>query len=82
MRPSAKDLLLNDLIPRKADEVALDELLKFSFANRQTMNYKKIIKAMFEQKNTIVDDVSFDSTNYSKVFISKIFNSQNKFYNW
>lgn len=62
-RPSAKDLLLNDMIPRKADEIALDELLKTSLAHKQSTNYNKILKAVFDQKNSKVDDFSFDAEN-------------------
>jgi hypothetical protein len=62
-RPSAKEMLLNELIPKKADEIALDEMLQYSFSNKQSTNYKKIIKALFEQKNTKIEDASFDSTN-------------------
>jgi translation initiation factor 2-alpha kinase 4 len=63
VRPSAKELLLCELIPRKADEIALDEMLQYSFNNKQSTNYKKILKALFEQKNTKIEDASFDSTN-------------------
>lgn len=63
LRPTAKDLLLNEMIPRKADEIALDELLKYSFNNKQSSNYKKILKGIFEQKNSKIEDASFDATN-------------------
>ena len=63
LRPSAKEMLLNELIPKKADEIALDEMLQYSFNNKQSTNYKKILKALFEQKNTKIEDASFDSTN-------------------
>lgn len=62
-RPSAKELLLNELVPRKADEIALDELLTYSLTNKQSTNYRKILKAVFDQKNNKVDDFSFDATN-------------------
>lgn len=62
-RPSAKELLLNDLIPRKADEIALDELLHTSLKNKQSTSYNKILKAVFDQKNSKVEDFSFDATN-------------------
>ena len=62
-RPSAKELLMNELVPRKADEIALDELLKYSLANKQSTNYRKILKAVFDQNNSKVDDFSFDATN-------------------
>lgn len=62
-RPSAKELLLNDMIPRKADEIALDELLNTSLRNKQSTSYNKILKAVFDQKNSKVDDFSFDATN-------------------
>lgn len=73
MRPSAKDLLLSDLIPRKADEIALDELLKYSFDHKQSTSYKKIIKALFDQNPSRIEDASFDVTN-CKVII-EIFTS-------
>lgn len=63
MRPSTKELLINDMIPRKADEIALDELLKTSFTNKQSSNYKKILKAMFDQANSKADEVSYDKEN-------------------
>ena len=62
-RPSAKDLLINETIPRKADEIAFDELLKYSFNNKQSTNYKKIFEAIFKQKLTKVEDASFDPIN-------------------
>lgn len=62
-RPSAKDLLLNDMIPRKADEIALDALLQSSLANKQSSNYSTILKAVFDQKNSQVEDHAFDDTN-------------------
>lgn len=62
-RPTAKELLLNEMIPRKADEIALDEMLQYSFSNKQSTNYKKILKALFEQKTSKPEDASFDSTN-------------------
>ncbi len=60
-RPSVKDLLMNDIIPRKADEIALEELLKYSFNNKQSANYKRIIKAIFDQKNTKIEDASYNA---------------------
>jgi len=51
------------MIPRKADEIALDALLNTSLANKQTTNYSKILKAVFSQKNSPVDDFSYDATN-------------------
>ena len=63
LRPSAKEMLLNESIPRKADEIALDEMLQYSFSNKQSTNYKKILKALFEQKNSKIEDASFDSLN-------------------
>ena len=63
LRPSAKEMLLNESIPRKADEIALDEMLQYSFSNKQSTNYKKILKALFEQTNSKIEDASFDSTN-------------------
>jgi serine/threonine protein kinase len=62
-RPTAKDLIINENIPRKADEIAFDELLQYSFNNRQSTNYKKIFDAIFKQKSTKVEDASFDPTN-------------------
>jgi hypothetical protein len=59
-------LLLNDLIPRKADEIALDELLKYSLVNKQSTSFKKILKAIFEQRASRIEDASFDSTNFNK----------------
>ena len=69
LRPSAKELLLNESIPRKADEIALDEMLQYSFGNKQSTNDKKILKALFDQKNSIIEDVSFDSTNCKVKFV-------------
>ena len=66
-RPSGKELLLNELVPRKADEIALDELLTYSLTNKQSTNYRKILKAVFDQKNNKVDDFSFDATNCKDV---------------
>ena len=63
IRPSAKQLLLNESIPRKADEIALEELLEYSFKNKQSTNYKRIFKAIFDQKCSLIDDASFYATN-------------------
>ena len=63
VRPSAKELLLNEMIPKKADEIALDELLKYSFQNKQSSYCKKIFKAIFDQRSSRIDDASFDATN-------------------
>lgn len=62
-RPTAKDLIIDENIPRKADEIAFDELLQYSFNNKQSTNYKKIFDAIFKQKSTKVEDASFDPTN-------------------
>jgi hypothetical protein len=51
------------MIPRKADEIALDEILQNSLTNKQSTNYRKILKAVFDQKNTTAEDYSFDTTN-------------------
>lgn len=63
IRPSAKQLLLNESIPRKADEIALEELLEYSFKNKQSTNYKRIFKAIFDQRCSLIDDASFYATN-------------------
>ncbi len=63
MRPTTKELLQNELIPRKADEIAFDELLKSSFNNKKSNNYKKILKGMFEQTNSKADEVLYDKEN-------------------
>lgn len=62
-RPSAKDLLLNESIPRKADEIAFDELLQYSFGHKESTNYKKIIGALFAQKNSEVEEASYHELN-------------------
>lgn len=62
-RPTAKDLLLSDLVPKKADEIALDELIKYSFDHKQSTSYKKIIDAVFDQQASKVQDATFDLTN-------------------
>lgn len=62
IRPSAKQLLLNESIPRKEDEIALEELLEYSFKNKQSTNYKRIFKAIFDQKCSLIDDASFYAT--------------------
>lgn len=67
-RPWAKDLLLSDLVPRKADEIALDELLKYSFGHKHSTGYKKIIKAVFDQEADKIEDASFDSINCKVIF--------------
>lgn len=56
-------MLLSDLVPKKADEIALDELIKYSFDHKQSTSYKKIIDAVFEQQASKVQDATFDLTN-------------------
>lgn len=68
MRPSAKDLLQSDLIPRKADETALDELLKCSLSSKQSTSYKKVVKALFDQKASSFEEALFDSNKYKVMF--------------
>ncbi len=67
VRPSTKEMLHNEMIPRKADEVALDELLKYSVTNKQSTNYKKILKSLFDQTNSKIDDAVFDATNCKSI---------------
>ena len=62
-RPSAKDLLTSELIPRKANEIALDQLLKDSLSTRSTNNYRKILKSVFDQNIAFKDDISYDYHN-------------------
>ncbi len=80
-RPSAKELLHNELIPRKADEIAFDELLKYSFNNKQSTNYKKILKALFEQRNSKIDDASYDATNCKQISSIKTLQIREYVYN-
>ena len=62
-RPSTSELLHSELIPRKADEIAFDELLSYSMDHKQSTTYKKIVKALFDQRNSEIDDASFDTPN-------------------
>ena len=64
-RPSTKDLLHNELIPRKADEIAMEELLKSAFSNKTSSNYKKILKEMFHEEtpNSKANEVAYDKEN-------------------
>jgi serine/threonine protein kinase len=66
-RPSAKDLLRDETIPRKADEIALDELLDYSLLNKQSTNYTKILKAIFDQQNPKAEDLSYDLSGKSSI---------------
>lgn len=50
-------------MPRKANEIALDELLKESLSTRNTNNYRKILKAVFDQSILRKDDVAYDFHN-------------------
>ena len=59
-RPTAKELLKNDLIPRKAEDIALDELLQSALTNKQSTKFTKIIKSVFDQKVLPKDDASYD----------------------
>ena len=56
-------MLQSELVPRKANEIALDQLLKDSLKTRNTNNYLKILKAVFDQKISLKDDVTYDYNN-------------------
>ena len=58
------------MIPRKADEIALDEILQNSLSNKQSTNYSKILKAVFDQTNSKAEDYSFDATNLKVCYYS------------
>jgi translation initiation factor 2-alpha kinase 4 len=59
-RPSAKELLRNESVPRNSNEIALDELLKYSLSNKNSSSFSKILKALFEQNNSKIENYSYD----------------------
>jgi translation initiation factor 2-alpha kinase 4 len=80
-RPSAKQLLRNECVPRNSNEIALDELLRYSLSNKNSSNYSKILKTLFEQNTTKSENFSYDIQNCKQAISFKYLQIREHVYN-
>ena len=64
-RPSSQELLQSQYVPPKIEDGQLDEVLKHTLASTNSTRYQRMMKAMFSQKVSSVQDITYDVDVYT-----------------
>ena len=64
-RPSSQELLQSQYVPPKIEDGQLDEVLKHTLASTNSTRYQRMMKAMFSQKVSFIQDLIYDLDVYT-----------------
>ena len=64
-RPTSQELLQSQYVPPKIEDGQLDEVLKHTLASTNSTRYQRMIKAMFSQNVSSVQDITYDVDVYT-----------------
>ena len=64
-RPTSQELLQSQYVPSKIEDGQLDEVLKHTLASTNSTRYQRMMKAMFSQKVSLIQDLIYDLDVYT-----------------
>ena len=64
-RPTSQELLQGQYVPPNIEDSQLDEVLKHTLASTNSTHYQRMMKAMFSQNVSSVQDITYDVDVYT-----------------